>query len=89
MVYVFMLIQRYSLGIVVRYGFLSKGNGIIDIMQIFSIIKEKEQVNMDIINLTINIKFCRISYHEKDWVEKKQSVITLYGILFPGDWPCK
>lgn len=84
-----MLIQRYSLGNVVRYGFLSKGNGIIDIMQIFSIIKEKEQVNMDIINLTINIKFCRISYHEKDWVERKQSVITLYGILFPGDWPCK
>lgn len=27
----FMLIQRYSLGNVVRYGFLSKGNGIIDI----------------------------------------------------------
>ena len=31
MVYAFMLIQIYSLGNVVRYGFLSKGNGIIDI----------------------------------------------------------
>ena len=29
--YAFMLIPKYSLGNVVRYGFLSKGNGIIDI----------------------------------------------------------
>ena len=40
---------------------------------------------MDIINLTINIKFCRISYHEKDWVERKTKCdYTVWNIISGG-----
>lgn len=39
-------------------------------------------MEMDLFHLTLDIKFCRISYHDKEWVEKKTKCdYTIWNII--------
>ena len=42
-------------------------------------------MNTDIISLTVDIKFCHISYHDKDWTERKTKCdYTIWNVISGG-----